>query len=267
MPKPLQKQYKPNFTQRNGMSILTFHSEDGEFKYHRLTQALKEADASKIAEEVEIFKGSGKNPLTNDLPYKFKKVADCLLTEILPWEADSRRGFVPSAPLSTQETKLEGVAIETWKLAKTHTIKFQQKYKDIPVYGAQVNVEIDEENELLAINSAVGASIGDIDRNPTIKSNELKDLIQKTTKHDLKNSHLEFTLYYYFDSANSQDKENKPQQEGQWRLVYLVKNTIDKQEKVFDPKMFQAIQKMVDYVVDAHTGELVSELSRLKTIR
>lgn len=267
MPKPLEKDYKPtNFNRRNGMSILTFHSEDGEVKHHQLTQALKEADASKIAEEVEIFKKSGKNAIKNHLLHRFKKVADCLLTEILPWEAESLRGFVPSAPLSTQETKLESIAIETWKLAKTHTIKFQQKYKDILVYGAQVNVEVDEENELLAINSAVGASIGDIDRNPTIKSNQLKDLIEKTTKHDLKNSQLKPTLYYYFDSTKSEDKDNKPQ-EGQWRLVYLVKNTIDKDEKIKDPKMFQAIQKMVDYVVDAHTGELVSELSRLKTIR
>lgn len=255
------------------MSILTYHSEDGEVKYPQLTQALKEANVSNIAKEVENVRKSGKvraDGLTNDLLHKFKKVADWLLMEVYRSETESRRGFVPSdsflSEVSTQETKLESIAIETWKLANTHTIKFHQKYKDIPVYGAQVNVEIDEENELLAINSTIGIPINDIDKKPRIKLNELKDLIQKKTNNDdFKNSDLTFTLYYYFDSTQYQDKDNNSQ-DGQWRLVYLVQNQI-KMDKIDDPKMFQPIQKMVDYVVDAHTGELVSELSRLKTIR
>jgi len=259
------------------MSILSFHSEDGDMKYRKqLTQALKEVNASKIAQEVEKnqksvnVKKSGKAGVTNDWVDNFKEVAQCLLMAILPSETESRRGFAPSNSLpskvSTDETKLESVAIETWKLANTHIIKFHQKYKDIPVYGAQVNVEIDEDNELLAIDSAIGAPIDDIDKNPTIKSNELKNLIKKTTKHSLKNSVLTPTLYYYFDSTQSQDKKNKPEKDGKWRLVYYVENQI-KIDKISDPKMFDSIQKMVDYVIDAHTGELVSELSHLKTIR
>lgn len=272
MHNPLQNNHNSSLTQRNGMSILTFHSEDGSMKHHRLAQALKKADVSKIAKEAEIarksgkIKESGKAGVTDDLVYKFKEVADWLLIAVLGWEDESRRGFVQSDSLSskvsTHETKLESVAIETWKLANTHTIKFHQKYKDIPVYGAQVNVEIDEENELLAINSAIGIPI-DIDENPKIKSNELKDLIQKMTKRDLKKSVLKSTLYYYFDSTQSQDKENKPQA-GQWRLVYLVENQIDKTNV---PQVFESMQEMVDYVIDAHTGELVSKLPRVKTIR
>jgi Zn-dependent metalloprotease len=255
------------------MSILTFHSEDGDVKNHLLTQplekALKKVNVSEIAKEAETaresakVKETGKAGFTDDLVYKFKEVAHSLLIAVLRWEAaESRRGFVQSDPLSTHDTKLESVAIETWKLAKTHTIKFHQKYKDIPVYGAQVNVEIDEENELLAINSAIGIHIG-IDKTPKIQSNELKDLIQKKTEHDLENLVLEPTLYYYFDSMQSRSKENKPQN-GQWRLVYLVVSQIDKNNY---PQMCKSIQKMVDYIVDAHTGEVVSELPRVKTIR
>jgi Zn-dependent metalloprotease len=265
--------HNPSFTQRNGMSILTFHSEDGNMKYDQLTQALKEVNASQIAKEADEMarkpgkvKKSGKTGVTDDLVHKFKEVAQCLLIDVLGWEVESRRGFVQSdsssSQISTLETKLESVAIETWRLANTHTIKFHQKYKDVPVYGAQVNVEIDEENELIAINSAIGVPIG-IDENPKIKSDELKDLIQKITKHGLKKSVLKSTLYYYFDSTQTQERENKLQ-DGQWRLVYLVENQIDKTN---DTQMFESIHEMVDYVIDAHTGKLVSELPCVKTIR
>ncbi|OKH44157.1 hypothetical protein NIES2101_29055 [Calothrix sp. HK-06] len=251
------------------MSILTFHSEDGAIKDDQLTKALREANASKIAKEAEIarklakVKESGKAGITDDLVNKLREVAHRLLITILKWEAESKRSFVQSHSSLTSETELESVGIETWKLANTHTIKFHQKYKDIPVYGAQVSVEIDEENELLAINSAIGIPTG-IDKNPTIQSNELKDIIQNLTKRDLKNSILKSTLYYYFDSIRSQDKEHKHQQDGQWRLVYLVETQIGKSN---DDKMCESIQEMVDYVIDAHTGDLVSKLPRVKTIR
>ncbi|RUT02491.1 hypothetical protein DSM106972_059690 [Dulcicalothrix desertica PCC 7102] len=182
----------------------------------------------------------------------FKEVADSLMSLLgSVIEVEPKLGFVTtSQPI--REFQLEGVSIKTWKKTKTHTIKFRQKYKNIPVYGSIVTVEVGDEYDLIAINSAIGDPI-DIDAHPKFKPDQLKDVIQKQTKHDLRNSDIKETLYYYFDTN-----------EKRWRLVYLVENNSQKIDSL--PKS-ESAPEIVDYVIDAHTGELVSELPRIKTIR
>lgn len=252
----------PSLNQRNGKSIFTFHIEDGALEtwhwhYDRLAKALKKANPSRLAKETGI---------TAKLGYEFQEVADCLMA-VLRVEVDPPRGFIPKSPIvTTDNTQLEGIAIETWKLVNTHTIKFRQKYQDIPVYGALVTVEVDENNELLAINSAIGDPIkicNGVDGHPKIKSDQIKDLIEEQTKRDLTKSDLKPTLYYYFDSTDSENKKHTPE-DGCWRLVYLVENQL---KDTSIPFQFESIPEMVDYVIDAHTGKLVSELPRVKTIQ
>ncbi|WP_029637150.1 hypothetical protein [[Scytonema hofmanni] UTEX B 1581] len=226
---------------KNGMKTFTFHTDD----------------------QISAFKPHGIDDLVNvlrraDLEGKmlidmFKEVGDSLMPvlEEALLEVKPTRGFAVShKPI--HESKLEGVSVKTWQSTKTYTIKFRQRYKDIPVYGALVTLEVDDNYDLLAINSAIGDPSG-IDASPKLKPEKLKELIQKLTKHDLGNLDLTASVYYYFDTKFKN-----------WRLVYVVENPF---QNTNAPPKSESIPEMVDYIIDAHTGDLVSELPRVKTIR
>jgi Zn-dependent metalloprotease len=46
---------------------------------------------------------------------------------------------------------------ETVPLTETRTVKFRQVFQHVPVYGSLVTVEMDEDSELVSINSSMGA--------------------------------------------------------------------------------------------------------------
>lgn len=129
-------------------------------------------------------------------------------------------------------------------------ICFFQKYDNISVYGARVTLEIDEDNQLLAINSAIGVDIV-VDSHPTIKSGNLNSLIESQTGRDLNDSHITSAPYYYFDIKNNY-----------WRLVYFVENKLKDATKFCG---LDKIQERVDYVIDAHSGDIVSQIPRFTT--
>ncbi len=224
---------------RNGMNTFTFHTEDKSSAFN----------PSGIKELVDVLKRAySEGKILIDM---FKELADSLMPLLgAMLTVEPKRGFVTTEPLP--ESQLEGVGIKTWRQTETHTIKFRQKYKNIPVYGAIVTVEVGADYDLIAINSSLGDPIG-IDPHPKLKPHQLKDLIQQQTNHDLEEFNIEATLYYYFDA-------NKKR----WRLVYLVESHLQNIDSL--PK-FELAPEMLDYVIDAHTGELVSELPCVKTIR
>ncbi|MEC4813213.1 MAG: hypothetical protein SAK29_08080 [Scytonema sp. PMC 1069.18] len=248
-----------------GLNRFTFHYLDSLDKVDKpkswdaLANVLKEAKPSKIATE-----GMGKT--SKELQgNQFKRVTDWLM-EVLGLGFVGQNSYQEQThqrslrfQATTHTSQLEGVAIETWKRAKTHRIKFLQKYDNVPVYGALVTVEVDDNDELLAVNSAIADSVGEVDPTPKYQPKELKKLIQEQTKRNLENSDLKSTLYYYFDSKSSIDSTK-----GCWRLVYFVENQL---KNVDTPFRLESIPEMVNYVIDAHTGELVAQIPRVKTIR
>lgn len=229
---------------RNGMKTFTFHT--------HIEDKNSTSNSSGINELTKVLKRADREG--KKLIEMFKELADSLMSLLgSVIKVKSIRGFVTtSQPI--REFQLEGVGIKTWKETKTHTIKFRQKYQNIPVYGSIVTVEVGDNYDLIAINSAIGDPIDiGIDADPKFKPDQLKDVIQKQTKHDLGSSDIKETLYYYFDTNQKR-----------WRLVYLVENNSQKIDSL--PKS-ESAPKIVDYIIDAHTGELVSELPRIKTIR
>lgn len=225
---------------RNGMKTFNFHAEDKD----------SISNVSDIDELVDMLKRSyseGKKLI--DI---FKELANGLILLLdSALEIEPKQKFVTKkAPIC--EFQLEGVDIKTWKQTETHTIKFRQKYRDIPVYGAIVTVEVSDNYDLIAINSAIGAPIG-IDAYPKLKPHQLKDVIQKQTKHDLEDSDITATLYYYFDT-------NKKR----WRLVYLVENH---PAKIDSFSKYKSVPEILGCMIDARTGELISELPRIKIIQ
>ncbi|MEP6921683.1 MAG: M4 family metallopeptidase [bacterium] len=156
------------------------------------------------------------------------------------------------------------IAVEAVPLTGTQTVKFCQYFRRIPVYGSLVVVELDKKNELVSINSAL--------TEPTnvdpVASVSPADVLQ--TVRDASGYTEEFdaapNLYYYFD----RDAQV-------WRLVYITRDvpkykapdsTAATGEASVSERRSQSQRLQVfDYVVDAHTSELVVELPRSHNVK
>lgn len=181
----------------------------------------------------------------------------------------------PSVPTltaaGTGETDPEyrTIATETVPLTGTTVVKLAQYYHKIPVYGSLVTIELGADNSLLAVNSALGDPAG-VDPVASISPAQARDVIREEAGREEAGSGpspLEDPprLYFFFD--------NWVEPHG-WRLVYIAKNVLrettgdeesgDEESGGYPP--MPDVPELVDYVVDAHTGELVAALPRTQTV-
>jgi Zn-dependent metalloprotease len=147
------------------------------------------------------------------------------------------------------------ISTETVPLTGTKTVKFRQTLHEIPVYGSLVTVELDDHNDLVSIDSALGEPT-DVD--PVAEISPAQAMAAARKAPDGYQPSLVGVvphLHYYFDRNVST-----------WRLVYILedvpvvpsrsaKSGADRTSD-FEPPRF------VDYVVDAHTGDVVAVLPR-----
>jgi Zn-dependent metalloprotease len=143
---------------------------------------------------------------------------------------------------------------ETVPLTSSQTVKFRQYIRKIPVYGSLVTVEMDENNQLLSINSAVGEP--EVDPVASISPRDALETVRKATSGGSPREEEEDSeaalggadvtprLNYYYDDEHDT-----------WRLVYLVENVHDLREKDGHPHLF-------NFLVDAHTGDIVRQVPR-----
>ncbi len=231
---------------KNGLRSFIYHAEDEDKPSQSKPYAL-----NKLAETLKKVKLGRK---TDNWKGKLQEEFEYWLNKTVLQESEAVRNFVASNYKQTETSKLECLNIQKIRLTHTHLVKCQQKYNGIPVYGAQVTVEVDaDNNELLAINSFIANSIDKVDPSPKIQLYELQDLIKEKTGHDLRDINITPTLYYYFDPGSEK-----------WRLVYLVEKRLHDKDAPFKSEL---IPYMVDYLIDACTGELVSQLPRVKTLK
>jgi Zn-dependent metalloprotease len=156
-----------------------------------------------------------------------------------------------SPQTADSKSEFKSLGTETLPLTNTKTVKFRQNYNQIPVYSSLVTVELDENNEFLSINSALGTPT---DVSPIAKVAPKEALDKALALAGTKSPIQQFTprLNYYLDK-----KLNR------WRLVYIIEDVplekLSKKESV-------NVQYVMDFVIDAHTGALVAELPRTPTM-
>jgi Zn-dependent metalloprotease len=165
---------------------------------------------------------------------------------------------VPSftAPVANGVTsKFKTIGTETIPLTGTHTVKFRQTVNGIPVYGSLVTVELDADNSLVSIDSALGEPEG-IDPVATVSPAAVLTAVAAAPvgyAPDL--AGVVPRLNYYFEAAASR-----------WRLVYFLEDvpvTLDRTaEPLADQESELEPPRFVDYVVDAHDGQVVGILPR-----
>ncbi|MCD6029606.1 MAG: putative metalloprotease, partial [Thermomicrobiales bacterium] len=133
-------------------------------------------------------------------------------------------------------------------------VKFRQHYHKIPIYGSLATVELDENNGLLAINTSTGEPI-DVDPVATISPAQAIEVARQQAGEEAQFGNTQPRLFYYYDQATSQ-----------WRLVYIMEDVLSAPRDTSDQDQLTLLPEYFDYVVDAHSGELVAELPRTQTL-
>ena len=139
-------------------------------------------------------------------------------------------------------------------------VKFCQYYRRIPVYGSLVAVELDKKNELISINSTLTEPTN-VDAVASVAPADVLQTVVRASGADPQSLEATPSVYYYFDREAQR-----------WRLVYIMRD-VPKTKGSQDVEAATAgvsnrrvqspgLPKAFDYVVDAHSGDLVAELPR-----
>ncbi|QRY44079.1 M4 family metallopeptidase [Mycolicibacterium nivoides] len=152
-------------------------------------------------------------------------------------------------------TEYRALGTESVPLTDSTVVKFAQYRQHIPIYGSLVTIELDDANNMLAVNSAIGNPDG-VDAVAAISPAQAQDVIVKDAGKDALPLPEPPRLYFYFDNSS---------QPGVWRLVYIAKNVQRHRKRTSDGHP-ETLPELFDYVVDAHSGDLVTKLPRTQTI-
>lgn len=153
------------------------------------------------------------------------------------------------------------IAVEAVPLTGTQMVKFCQYYRRTPVYGSLVTVELDKKNGLVSINSALTEPTG-VDAVASVAPADVLKTVARSSGQDPESIKATPNVYYYFD----RDAQR-------WRLVYITRDVPKRKDSGGDIEDSTAgvsnrrtqsfrLPQAFDYVVDAHSGELVAELPR-----
>lgn len=180
--------------------------------------------------------------------------------------ASERLPEFTAGEVSGEGSEFKLITTEAVPLTGTQTVKFSQHYRRTPVYGALVTVELDKKNELVSLNSALSEP-SNVDPVASVAPADALKKVRERAGY-APNQHLDATprLYYYFE---------RPAQ--RWRLVYITRDVPRVSRGAAPaadapppapsrPGPSRRVPQVFDYVVDAHTGELVAELPRSQSL-
>ena len=169
---------------------------------------------------------------------------------ILAHALESNAAADLTAPMvGSIESTFKSLGVETVPLTGTTIVKFRQQLRGIPVYGSLVTVELDENNEMVSLNS-------------NLATPDLASFVAKVSPHEaLKRAAAEAgygrelpevtpALNLYLDHQNK------------WHLAYIVENVRIRKEPKAKGTGDGHVPLVFDYVVDALTGSLVAALPR-----
>jgi len=166
-------------------------------------------------------------------------------------ESDSVKKFV-RPKIETAVSEFRSLGIEAMPLTGSMLVKFRQEFNKIPVYGSLVSVELDKNNECLAINSSLGVPSG-VNHVASIAPAEALKVAAKTSGQALKSLNQTPRLYYYFNQNTEK-----------WCLAYIIEDVPKRDRKMSAGGHIES--SLMDYVVDAQSGKLLAELPRLNTM-
>jgi bacillolysin/neutral peptidase B len=227
----------------NGLTTFAVHSNDAD-RGPAIAAIADDVAADGRARSVEINPGD-LDPESAARRYLRRMMADPAVPEL-------------TAPPDGSGLEYRTTGSETVPLTGTTVVKFAQYLDHVPVYGSLVTVELDAGNALLAVHSALGAP-SDVDPVATISPSAARDVVVDDARADAAEQRVVPRLYFYYD-----DRSDPPR----WRLVYIVEDVLREAADTGDDETAALVgaPDVVDYVVDAHAGELVARLPRTLTM-
>ncbi|MGA7803319.1 M4 family metallopeptidase [Bradyrhizobium sp.] len=144
----------------------------------------------------------------------------------------------------------KSLGVETVPLTGTTVVKFRQQINGIPVFGSLISIELDDDNEMVSLNSSI-AEPGLPSYVARISPYQALKRIASEAGYGRELPEAIPTLNLY--RANT----------GQWHLTYIVEDVRSRKKGKKTVKDFPLVY---DYVIDALTGALVAELPRTPTI-
>jgi Zn-dependent metalloprotease len=166
-------------------------------------------------------------------------------------ESDAVKKFARPR-IGTAESTFQSLGAEAIPLTGTTVVKFRQAFNKIPVYGSLVTVELDKNNECLAINSSLGTPTG-VNHVAKVSPADALKVAAKSSGQNIKDMDQTPRLYYYFDQDGKK-----------WCLAYIIEDVAQRRPKALPDGRSDAVMK--DYVVDANSGRLLAELPRTATM-
>jgi Zn-dependent metalloprotease len=148
------------------------------------------------------------------------------------------------------ESNFKSLGVETVPLTGTKVVKFRQTVKGIPVFGSLVSVELDDNNEMVSVDSNMAE--------PNLPSYIARISPHQVLKKIAAKAGYGRELPEGIPTLNLYLSHN-----GKWHLAYIVEDVRSRKKGKTTVKDFPLVY---DYVIDALTGALVAELPRTPTI-
>ena len=157
--------------------------------------------------------------------------------------------------VNDQRPEYKYLGVDKIPFTNSQHVKFRQYHRKIPIYGSLVTVELSPNNEFISINTSIGYP-ANIDPIAKLSPSDALRKVKKLAGYSDEPLNDPARLYFYFDQAVSM-----------WRLVYIIEDVFRlKPQKKLDKNRLDNLPESSDFVVDAHTGELVNELPRTQTV-
>lgn len=183
----------------------------------------------------------------SDVPERWsltdEELALLYLQQVL--QKDQPQSFVPSKNKQTAlEFKLQDK--KAFKRTGITTVRFKQYYRDVPLYGSIATVELNQDRELVSINSVI-AEPANLETSTRITGEQVLEIVSNAAGCNSHELPTEIHRYFYYDSEMNQ-----------WRLVFIAPDIVKRNSS----QESRLLPEVVDYVVDANTGEIITELAR-----
>jgi Zn-dependent metalloprotease len=148
-----------------------------------------------------------------------------------------------------EQSNFKSLGVETVPLTGTSVVKFRQQVRGIPVFGSLVSVELDDNNELVSLNSSLAK--------PDVAS-----YVARLSPHDALKRIAAVAGYGRELPKGIPTLNLFLDNNGRWHLAYIVEDVRTRPKKPGKSSTKHDIPIVYDFVIDALTGALVAELPR-----
>jgi Zn-dependent metalloprotease len=231
------KRRAPAYAPPKGRAFKCLAMHVTEAKGRHIFQALRAERSTSAAESLTVTQPQNVDP-------------ESAAKRILAHALESNTAAELTAPtVGGTESTFKSLGVETVPLTGTTIVKFRQQLRGIPVYGSLVSVELDENNEMVSLNS-------------NLATPDVASFVAKISPHEaLKRAGAEAGYGRALPEATPVlnlylDHKNK------WHLAYIVENVRIRKEPKAKGAGDGHVPLVFDYVIDARTGSLVAALPR-----